>query len=346
MTWAGARYGSVLALALGLAASAFSLTVPAHALDLLTEALEVPVTIRQIDHFRGSQPQKIFGKLEFLGGIEVISSDRNIGGLSGVASLDDGNRILAVSDNGNWFTAEVKQDENGKPLGLENARYASMLGKDGKTLRASWGHDTEALAIGDDSVLVSAERVNKIYRFPWPLTTGKERMLGELKLSQEMRHLRGTKGMEAMAIAPAGTPLAGTVIAIAERGPTDDADMPGFLIRNGKIEKLTIEKTDRYDATDAAFLPRGDLLLLERRFNLRDLVGMRIRRFFAENIKPGAKLTGEVLMEADYSYQIDNMEGLGLHQDAQGRTILTLISDNNRSILQRTLLLRFLYDDN
>ncbi len=50
-------------------------------------------------------------------------------------------------------------------------------------------------------------------------------------------------------------------------------------------------------------------------------------------------------MEADYGNQIDNMEGLGIHRDARGRTILTLISDNNRSILQRTLLLRFVLGD-
>ena len=44
--------------------------------------------------------------------------------------------------------------------------------------------------------------------------------------------------------------------------------------------------------------------------------------------------------------QIDNMEGLAVSQDEAGRTILTLVSDDNFSILQRTLILQFaLHED-
>ena len=35
------------------------------------------------------------------------------------------------------------------------------------------------------------------------------------------------------------------------------------------------------------------------------------------------------------------MEGLAVHRDADGETVLTLISDDNFSPLQRTLLLQF-----
>ena len=40
-------------------------------------------------------------------------------------------------------------------------------------------------------------------------------------------------------------------------------------------------------------------------------------------------------------FQIDNMEGLSVHRDARGALVLTLISDDNFSPLQRTLLLQF-----
>jgi hypothetical protein len=39
------------------------------------------------------------------------------------------------------------------------------------------------------------------------------------------------------------------------------------------------------------------------------------------------------------------MEALGIHTNENGETILTLVSDNNRSILQRTLFLRFRLED-
>ena len=40
-------------------------------------------------------------------------------------------------------------------------------------------------------------------------------------------------------------------------------------------------------------------------------------------------------------YQIDNMEGLSVHVDSAGDAVLTLISDDNFSFIQRSLLLQF-----
>jgi hypothetical protein len=68
---------------------------------------------------------------------------------------------------------------------------------------------------------------------------------------------------------------------------------------------------------------------------------MRIRRVVLAQVKPGALLDGTVLIEAGNSHQIDNMEALAVHRNAAGETILTILSDDNLSKLQRTLLLRF-----
>lgn len=40
-------------------------------------------------------------------------------------------------------------------------------------------------------------------------------------------------------------------------------------------------------------------------------------------------------------FAIDNMEGIDAHVTADGETVLTLVSDDNFSFLQRTLLLQF-----
>jgi hypothetical protein len=68
---------------------------------------------------------------------------------------------------------------------------------------------------------------------------------------------------------------------------------------------------------------------------------MRIRKIALADIKPDAVVDGPVLMEADMRYQIDNMEGLAVHRTAAGETVLTMISDDNFSPLQRTVLLQF-----
>ena len=68
---------------------------------------------------------------------------------------------------------------------------------------------------------------------------------------------------------------------------------------------------------------------------------MRIRRIPLATIRPGALVDGRDLIFADLGYQIDNMEGLSVHRTAAGDTVLTLVSDDNFSPIQRTVLLQF-----
>jgi hypothetical protein len=81
--------------------------------------------------------------------------------------------------------------------------------------------------------------------------------------------------------------------------------------------------------------------VLERRFRYSEGVKMRIRRIAESEPKRGCLIEGETLLEADYNLNIDNMEGIAAHRVVSGETILTLISDDNFSLLQRTLLMRF-----
>ena len=68
---------------------------------------------------------------------------------------------------------------------------------------------------------------------------------------------------------------------------------------------------------------------------------MRIRRIPLVDIKGGAVADGRSMIEADLGYQIDNMEGIAVHNAASGETIVTLVSDDNFSVIQRNLLLQF-----
>ena len=88
-------------------------------------------------------------------------------------------------------------------------------------------------------------------------------------------------------------------------------------------------------------LPGGGFVVLERFFSWRQGVAIRLRRLSLAAIVPGAVLDGPVLMEADLGYEIDNMEGLGVHRAANGDIVLTLVSDDNFSVIQRTILLQF-----
>ena len=77
-------------------------------------------------------------------------------------------------------------------------------------------------------------------------------------------------------------------------------------------------------------------------FSWRQGVAVRLRRLqLSARSTPGALLDGPVLIEADLGYQIDNMEGLSINRDAHGDLVFTLVSDDNFSPIQRTILLQF-----
>ena len=93
--------------------------------------------------------------------------------------------------------------------------------------------------------------------------------------------------------------------------------------------------------SDATLLPSGELLLLERKFSWLGGVGIRIRRIPLGSVVPGALVDGPSIFFADLGYEIDNMEGIDAHVTPEGDTVITMISDDNFSLIQRNLLLQF-----
>ncbi len=88
------------------------------------------------------------------------------------------------------------------------------------------------------------------------------------------------------------------------------------------------------------------MLVLERYFRWTEGVKMRLRHIPAGEIAPGARITGRTLIQADSSYDIDNMEGLAVHRGAGGETVLSMISDDNfNHLIQRTVFLQFTLHD-
>ena len=88
-------------------------------------------------------------------------------------------------------------------------------------------------------------------------------------------------------------------------------------------------------------LPSGQLLLLERKFSWLGGIGIRIRRIPLASVRPGAVIDGPSIFSADLGNEVDNMEGIDAHVTPEGDTVLTLVSDDNFSLIQRNLLLQF-----
>jgi hypothetical protein len=305
--------------------------------------LPIEVAARPIDHLSVTdQGQNRFGNLLFRGGLDLRSGESRFGGFSSLWRSPDGQRLVSVADNAQWLTARVLTSD-GRLSGLSETQLAPLLAGDGRLLGGTRYYDTESLTIANGVAYVGIERKHAIMRFDWGskgLAARAQPVALPREVREDIKDLPNNHGLEAIGVAPPRSPLAGAVVAIAERARKHDKPTRGFIVTGPHQGEFSVRRSSGYDVSDLAFLPDGDMLLLERQFSLFEGFRVRLRRVAADMIEPGAEIDGAVIFESDSSHEIDNMEGLAVHQEA-GDVVLTLISDNNFSPLQRTLLLEF-----
>jgi hypothetical protein len=330
-------------VALGLLVAFFVAAAPG-ATQRAVHAPDPPVRIEihaaPIVSFDNREPaRRMFGLLEFRGGLVLQSSHREFGGLSAIRVAGDGANFIALNDKAWWLRGRIAYDGS-RPTGIADAEMAPMLAANGRTLYdAHRWYDTEAIAQDGGTLYVALERVHRILRFDY----GRDGLAARgrpIAVPAAMRKLPSNRGIEALVFVPRGRPLGGTLIAISERGLDPAGNHLAFLIGGPRPGAFTIKRTNDFDISDAALLPTGELLVLERKFGWTTGLFARIRRIALGNLAPGALLDGPVVFGADLGQQLDNMEGLSVHR-SNGETVLTLVSDNNFSALQRTLLLQF-----
>ncbi len=359
----GAGRPALPVVVLAMLATAFCLSGIAHAEpkpDFSAAAVEaIQVDAKPIVHFAKSDPaRRTFGKLEFRGGLVLSSPSPKFGGWSGLEIDTDGRRILGISDAGVWFTGQLTYDGTA-PSGIRDARIGPLTGIGGASLLKDRDRDAEGVILIDGTlskgtVLMSFEQNHRIGRFPIS-DKGLGAPLGYLALPPEVRRQSPNKSLESVCVLRGG-PNKGAIITLSERFPDKTGTRhSGWMLPAGAQATanawttLSIRNIGGFDLTDCKGLADGSLLVLERRFRWSSWyegVKMRLRRFPAAEVRGGVMMEGEVLLEADMDYDIDNMEGLSVHRTTKGETILTMISDNNFStLIQRTVLLQFVLTD-
>lgn len=305
----------------------------------------IDVRATPITSFDNRDPTRVrFGALEFRGGLELTSKSSAFGGISGLY-MPDGEHLLALTDNGSWLKARLVY-RDGRLDSLADAEMAPLLGDNGKPLAAQGAYDTESLArIGDD-YYVGIERVERIVRF----TYGKQGFAArgtDIHVPSEFRTFDKNSSLECLVSPPQGEPHAGKLIVVTERILDANGDHRAYVLDpaakdgNAGVVRFSVKRSDDFDVTDCTMLTPGDVLILERRFSPARGVAMRIRRLPLAAIKEGALVDGAKLIEADLGYQIDNMEGIAVTRNEAGEIIITLVSDDNFSSIQRNLILQF-----
>lgn len=327
--------------AIAAVACALCLASTAHSADSNAEL----VSSARLALYPGKPAETKAGKLIYRGGLVLSSTDQRFGGLSDIAISTDGARILAVSDEARWFRARLAYDAQGNLSGLSGGELAPMLDPNGAAIQGKDG-DAEGLATTKDgdldgAVIVSFEREHRVWRYD--LSRGFTTRPTNVPIGAWTRAQSPNEGLEGAAFIAPDILLVVSENAWGDRGGIA-ASLEAFPGTPGRADSrsLSVVRRPPFMVTSVARSPDNDLLILERRFSIAGGVGMEVRRVPLTEVRAGAQLQGEIL--ADLSFQdtsIDNMEGIAARRGPKGETLVYIMSDNNFSALQRTVLMMF-----
>ena len=190
------------------AASCFFLAVVAlcspgtlgHPLPVHTKPLQVEMGARLIGHR---------GVLVYRGGIELTSTDKRFGGLSGLVVSEDGREIVAVSDRGWWVEGRLFYDDRGNLIGLRDATILPMQSRLQNDTSREFSMDAEALVrSGEGRLIVAFERQHRLWEYRDPISYPKP-----IHVNPSLSRLPLNSGIESVVLLGAGK-----LLAIAEGG--------------------------------------------------------------------------------------------------------------------------------
>lgn len=271
------------------------------------------------------------GRLEWRGGLILGSSDRRFGGWSDLWVASSGDRFVAISDNG--WTLDAGLSFDGRLRGAGPAQLGRLAEPDGRVVQGQDG-DAEGLArLPDGGFAVSFERRHRINVYP-PSEPPFARPPHALRMPAEIARAPRNGGIEALTHLPDGR-----LLFLAEE-LLDDGLHVGFVGNDGSWRRLLYRAAEGFAPTGLSTLPDGSTLVLERGFSLPGAFSARLVR-----VRPGAwvadaRVEGEELARLRPPLAVDNYEGIAT-LSRPGEDILFLISDDNYSFLQRTLLVAF-----
>lgn len=274
------------------------------------------------------------GALTFLGGVALDSPDLAFGGFSALHVTGD--RFTMLSDGGGiaWF----RMDGAGR---VDDVRFADLPSGPGGLWKKA-DRDSESMAVdpATGTIWVGFEHWNAIWRY----APGFARAIGQIRPAA-MADWSDNGGPESL-VRRADR----SFVVFRERNfPADGSGSNGLVFSGDPTTgvrsfRFRLRGPKGWRASDAAELPDGRMLVLVRRFAIRQR-GFASKLLLIDRgaIRPGAVVRSRVIATLAHPLAHDNFEGLAVTRE-QGRTIVWLVSDDNQQILQRTLLLKFVLD--
>ncbi len=267
------------------------------------------------------------GEAVFLSRTTWASDADGFGGLSGFETDPEGRTFTAISDKGRFFTGTLLR-KNGALAGVKSTESAIMRNNQGGVLR-KFSTDAEGLAQdGQGGYYVSFEGNHRVSHYA--SIQGKAE---KLKSHADFAALQTNSGLEALAV-----DTAGTLYTLPERSGEWERPFPVYRYLDEAWDRtFSLPRRGTHLPVGADFGPDGRFYLLERDFIWYRGFSSRIRRFDLTN----TGFTNEETLLTTRFGAHDNLEGISVWKDTGGGIRITLISDDNFSILQVTEIVEY-----
>ena len=329
-------------IAMALAAGSLALR-PNHALAVVAPTA-VAITTTPLPLNRDDPGQDSAGKLKFLGAVQLRSAEPLFGGISALRTgpaSGAGVRLIGVTDTGNWLTMATVE-RGGRLTGVSDGRLVPIRDRDGRAAASKADGDAEALewnpATG--AATIAYEQDHRLAHFAGIDPGNPASLAATPTRIERLTPMTGwplNGGGEALAVLPGGAR-----IVISERRQRPDGSHVALLTKDGITREIAIGAVPDHSPTDAVALDATRILVLHRRF---DMAGQGAALSLVDLAPalagtPDAPLAATLLARWQAPVTLDNMEGLALHRQGD-RVFLYIVSDDNLSSLQRTVLMKF-----
>lgn len=279
------------------------------------------------------------GALRHVAAVVLRSEDDRFGGLSGLTVLD-GRQLVAVTDRGHWLTGQLTFDPSGRLRGVRDGRMGPLAHLDGTPVLGRDQRDAEELLrLPDGSWLVSFEGDHRLWRYdasdhPSAPPTGRPRVV---PTPPDLQAAGANGGIEAMALVADDQ-----LLMLTEDMRDDEGAIRGWIgpLDGSAWRALALAPTGSFKPTGAVALANGDVLLVERSFDLLAGVRVRVSLLPRAQLVEGGLIVPRKLARMLPAHHIDNLEAIGLHVRDDGTHVLFLLSDDNFRPQQRTVLLQ------
>lgn len=302
----------------------------------------IDIAFEPVDWLRDEEalPAEYFAPLTPRGIFHLTSSDPRFGGLSGIDFLDEDTAIL-VSDNGNLLWMDVSP-ETIAPTGT--GFMTALRGSEGQSLDGRLFRDAEGIAWTEDALFVSFERGHRVLGYDIEACGAYARGALVIDYSRGRFGLNRTVGenesMEALAARGNAELIVGVEsrsFAGASAGVFSGPRAP-FNLTFPAPEITMLVGMDLVEVEDAP----DRLYTLFRSYD--PLRGNRIAIAVTPLKEDGSIGEMEQLTFIDNNAAVDNFEGITAQAINETTDRIMIISDNNFSDRQRTLLAIFDYE--